>query len=164
MVGEVFDPLRAELDAREDAEFLDHLAGPISPRGTTGWAAVDETISEMRRHFSAAQTGRDYSNVGADAVAVLEALSAAAYDRARHLPEGEDEPPIASTKNRLGRVVEVDFPGEGSTELVSLAKRAIEFAQAVKHNAESNRKRAGVAADSVILLSHLIRRVVEPDS
>lgn len=84
----------------------------------------------MRRHFRAARTEQDYSNVGNDAVAALEALSAASYEHARHGEPGVDEPPIPSTKARLGRVVEVELPGSENAELRKVVRAAIELAQA----------------------------------
>ena len=114
---------------------------------------------ELRRHFHNARTPQDYRNIGNDVVAVLEALSAAAYDPARHLFPGESEPPLAQTKNRLTRIVEVDSEPEGSDELARLARATVEMAQAVKHNAAGSRNRAGVAADAVIQLANIIRRI-----
>ena len=159
MLFDLFEPLHVELEEREDASLRGDLAEPISPRGNTGWAAVDEEIAELRRHFHSASTVQDYRNVGNDIVTVLEALSAAAYDPTRHLYEGETEPPVTQTKNRLGRIVEVDFPAEGSDELVKLAKDVAVFAQAVKHNPDGSRVRAGIAADAVIQLANMIRRI-----
>jgi len=159
MVHELFEPLHEELEQREDDVLKGELAEPISPRRTTGWADVDTEISELRRHFHSAKTPQDYRNIGNDVVTVLERLSEAAYDSSRHLREGETEPPFAQTKNRLARIVETDFPGEGSDELVKLAKSAVELAQAIKHNPGGSRVRAGIAADAVIQLANMIRRL-----
>lgn len=159
MVSEAFDPLIEALEDREDDSLSDELVTPISPRGRTGWELVDTEIAELRRHFHAARSPQDYRNVGNDLVAVLEALGTAAYDRDRHLFAGETEPAADKTKNRLTRIIEVDGASEGSDELVKLAKAAIELAQAVKHNPKGSRMRAGIAADSVILLVHMVRRL-----
>ncbi len=94
MLDEQFDDLHALLDARETDSLTGALADPISPRGSTGWQRVDEELNEMRRHFQTARTEQDYSNVGNDAVAALEALSAAAYEHGRHGEPGADEPPV----------------------------------------------------------------------
>lgn len=160
IVGDVFDGLRDELDRREDLLLQGDLAEPISPDRLTGWPRVDEELAEMRRHFHTASSAAEYSNVGNDAVAVLEAISAAAYDPNRHLREGEEEPGIDRTKQRIGRVIEDGLAGEGSDELKALVAKAIDLAQAVKHNRASTRLRAGVTADSVILLASIVRRVV----
>jgi hypothetical protein len=121
--------------------------------------AVDLEIAELRRHFHAARTPQDYRNIGNDVVAVLEALSAAAYDPARHLFEGETEPPVTQTKNRIARIIEVDSEREGSDELMRLAWASADMAQAVKHNAAGSRVRDGIAADAVIQLTNLVRRL-----
>lgn len=163
MVHDLFGPLLEELERREDDALQGELSEPISPKRSTGWPAVDEEIAELRRHFHSARTPQDYRNIGNDVVAVLEALGAAAYDPARHLLKGEIEPPVAHTKNRLTRVVEVDFKAEGSDELVRLGKASVEVAQAVKHNAAGSRVRAGIAADAVIQLANMIRRLQDRD-
>lgn len=63
-----------------------------------GWAAVDEEISELRRHFLVARTPQDYRAIGNDCVHVTEALSRQVYDASRHLRSGEEEPPADKTK------------------------------------------------------------------
>lgn len=159
MVNELFGPLHEELERREDSLLRGGLAEPISPRKGTGWTAVDVEIAELRRHFHTAQTPQDYSNIGNDVNAVLEALSGAAYDPSRHLYDGETAPRVAETKNRLTRVIEVDCRTVGGAELKRHAKTTIELAQAVKHNRAGSRTQAGIAADAVIQLANMIRRI-----
>lgn len=162
MVAHLFDPVRDALETLEEDAYRRSLANPISPRGRTGWRQVDEEITELRRLFSTAHNGAAYSAVGNNCVRVLEALSAVAYDPARHLPEGEQEPPVAETKKRLDRVVEVELTGSGSRELRKLVRAAIEAAQATKHRTPSRRD-AGIAADSTILLANILRRLRPED-
>lgn len=162
MLDEQFDDLHALLDARETDSLTGALADPISPRGSTGWQRVDEELNEMRRHFQTARTEQDYSNVGNDAVAALEALSAAAYEHGRHGEPGADEPPVPNTKARLGRVVDVELPGSESAELRKVVRAAIELAQATKHRRNGDRRSAGMAADAVLLVVNLVRRAIEP--
>ena len=164
MVNDIFGALLEELEGREDDALRGELAQPLSPSGRTGWTAVDDEIAELRRHFHSARTQQDYRNAGNDVVAVLEALSAAAYDRDRHLFDGESEPPVAQTKNRLGRIVEVDSGTEGSDELTKLAKAPVELAQAVKHNPAGSRIRAAIAANAVIQLADMVRRLQEDET
>ena len=121
---------------------------------------MDDEVAELRRHFQAAQTPQDYRNVGNDCVIVLERLSEAAYSHAQHGRDGEAEPPFANTKARLERVVEVQLPGSSNAELRKLVRSAIEHAQAVKHRTP-DRLHAGVAADTVILLASMLRRITE---
>jgi len=161
---EQFDDLHALLDARETDSLTGALADPISPRGSTGWQRVEEELNEMRRHFQAARTEQDYSNVGNDAVAALEALSAAAYEHGRHGEPGVDEPPVPNTKARLGRLVDVELPGSESAELRKVVRAAIELAQATKHRRNGDRRSAGMAADAVLLVVNLVRRAIEPVS
>ncbi len=161
LLAPLFEPLRDQLEGIEDRSLAGELASPVSPRGRTGWERVDVEVAELRRHFHTARTPQDYRNIGNDVVAVLEALSAAAYDPARHLRAGELEPGPEKTKNRLARIVEVDGGAEGSEELTRLAKATVDFAQAVKHNPGGTRRKAGLAADAVIQLVNLVRRLQE---
>lgn len=160
ILDEIFEPLHKILDEREAGSIASSLATAISPHRVTGWPRVDEEISELRRHFESASTQQDYSNVGNDCVSTLEALSAAAYDHASHGRPGEDEPPVAKTKDRLDRVIEVSLVGKENAYLRKLARASIELAQAVKHRRETaTRTEAGVAADAVILLANMVRRI-----
>jgi len=122
MVQELFDPLHEALERLEEDMLSGELAEPVSSKRATGWPAVDLKIAELRRHFHIARTSQDYRNIGNDVVAVLEALSAAAYDPSRHLFADEAEPPVSQTKNRLTRIIEVDAERDGSVELSRLAR------------------------------------------
>lgn len=164
MVDGQLDALHEVLDARETDALSGALADPISPRKATGWRRVDEELNEMRRHFQNARTEQDYSNVGNDAVAVLEALSSAAYDHSRHGQAGEDEPPVSNTKVRLGTVAEAELAGAESAELRKVVRAAIELAQATKHRRNADRRAASMTADSILLVVNLIRRVREPSA
>lgn len=159
ILADLFDPLHERLADVEAGTVASTLAEPVTSHPRTGWTRVDEEITELRRHFQGAVTTKDYRNIGNDCVIVLERLSEAAYVRERHLEDGEDEPPVASTKNRLERVVQVDLAGSQNAELRKLVRAAIEQAQAVKHGATTSRRYAGVAADSVILLANILRRI-----
>lgn len=155
-----FDALHKVLDEREAGSIVSTLATPVSPQKVTGWPKVDEELSELRRHFESASTQQDYSNVGNDCVAVLEALSESVYDQAKHKRGDEPEPPVDKTKDRLDRFIEVELVGAENAELRKLARATIELAQAVKHRrATVTRLEAGISSDAVILLSNLLRRI-----
>jgi hypothetical protein len=133
------------------------------PRPVTGWARIDEELAELCRHFQIACSEQDYRNVGNDCVIVAEALSRQVYDPDVHLRQSEDEPPPAKTKIRIERYIEDTAPGPDNADLRKLARAAIEFAQRVKHSATSSRREAGIAADTVILLANILRRLEEPE-
>jgi hypothetical protein len=157
----VFDPLHEELAHIEQQSLKSSLVEPISPHARTGWRAVDTEISELRRHFLHARSPQDYRNVGNDCVSVTEALSRQVYDPGRHLRAGEEEPPVSNTKQRLDRFIEEAIPGSDNAALRKLARASIEFAQHVKHSTTPTRREAGLAADSVIQLANLLRRLEE---
>ena len=81
------------------------------------------------------------------------------HQPAAHLREGEEVPPRDKTKQRIGRFVETALPDDA--ELRRLVNAAIELAQKVKHNATPTRRQAGIAADSVIMLANILRRLHE---
>ncbi|HMQ37166.1 MAG TPA: hypothetical protein PKE46_05990 [Micropruina sp.] len=160
-LAELFNPIHESLADLEAGAATNALAAPVTSHPRTGWTRVDEEIAELRRHFQAARTPQDYRNVGNDCVIIIERLSEVAYQPSLHLPTGTEEPPVSNTKFRLDRVVEVDLTGPGNAELRKLARAAIEHAQAVKHRTP-DRRHAGVAADSVILLANILRRITAP--
>jgi hypothetical protein len=162
ILDNVFNPLHDLLADIQAGTLTHELAEPATERPRTGWTHVDEEVAELRRHFREAKTSQDYRNIGNDCVIVLEKLSATAYRKDRHLPAGEDEPPVAKTKARLDRVVEVELDGSSNSELRKLVRAAIEQAQSVKHRTP-DRRQAGIAADSVILLANIFRRLAEPE-
>jgi hypothetical protein len=163
LLSDVFDTAHNKLIDLETESLTSSLANAVSPRGRTGWARVDEELSEIRRHFQAARTPQDYRNVGNDCVTLLEALSAQVYDPDVHLRAGEEDPPIAKTKLRIGRFVEYALPGGNGAALRKLARANIELAQAIKHDDTPSRRDAGIAADAVILLANLLRRLADSE-
>ena len=92
---------------------------------------------------------------------MLERLSEVVFDPDIHLEEGEQEPPVAHTKARLSKFVDHTALGPSNAEIRKVARATIELAQAVKHQGEPTRRNAGIAADSVILLANLLRRLAE---
>ncbi|WP_146085127.1 hypothetical protein [Rathayibacter tritici] len=156
----IFNPLHGLLREREARSITSTLATAISPHRVTGWPRVDEEVAEMRKHFEIASSQQDYSNIGNDCVSLLEALSETVYDHARHQRGDDPEPPVQMTKERLTRYIEVELVGSDNAGLRKLARAAIEFAQAVKHRRSTvTRQESGIAADAVILLANLLRRL-----
>ncbi|SFA45016.1 hypothetical protein SAMN05444374_103189 [Rhodococcoides kroppenstedtii] len=158
MVAELFDPVHTKLIALEDRSF-DALAEPASPRAATGWPAVDEEVRELRRRFQMASTPQDYRALGTNCVGVLEALSRTVYDAEVHLREGETEPPVDKTNMRIERYIEDTLPGKDNEDIRGLTKKSAVVAHRVKHSATATRRDAGIAADAVILLANIIRRL-----
>ena len=159
LLAEHFEPLHARLGQLEDSALASNLAEPVSALTTTGWPRVDEEIRELRRSFRSASAPQDYRAIGTHCVGVLEALSAAVYDPARHLRPGETEPPVDKTNLRIGRFLE-DVVGGAENEAVrAVAVKAAALAHSVKHRDAPTRRDTGIAADAVILLSNILRRI-----
>ena len=157
----LFEPVHLKLARLEDSEIVSTLARPVTSHPGTGWSRVDAEINELRRHFAGARSEQDYRNVGNDCVAVLERLSEAVFDPDRHHQEGETIPPVPNTKLRIGRFVEDAAAGPANQEVRKVARAVIELAQAVKHRSAPSRRDAGIAADSVIQLANILRRLAE---
>lgn len=161
LLASEFGPIHEELVRREDQELAADLVEPVSPRGTTGWPKVDDEIRELRRRFRSAQTPQDYRAVGTHCVGVLEALSRTVYDPERHLREGESPPPPDKTKLRIGRYVEDMAQGSSNEHLRGFLLKAVELAHEVKHRETPTRRDAGIAADSVVVLANILRRLAQ---
>lgn len=159
LLGGLFDVLRDRLAERELAQMRSSLASPVSPHGRTGWPAVDSEIEEMRRHFAVERTPQDHRAVGLGCVAITEAISATVYRHDMHGHSGEAEPPVAKTKQRIEAFVASAAPGPKNAALRKLVRAVIEFAQEVKHSNTPTRRDAGVAADAVILVANVLRRL-----
>lgn len=163
ILNDLFADLHDQLARLEDGEIGSALVVPATSHPGTGWPRVDTEVNELRRHFQAARTEQDYRNVGNDCVAVLERLSEQVYDPAVHLRDGEEEPPVANTKQRLSRFIEDSAAGSSNAEVRKVARAVIELAQAVKHQSAPTRRDAGIAADSVIQLVNILRRLDEDE-
>ena len=161
LLSDLFDAPYAAMMAAHDRALDSTLIEAVSPREKTGWPAVDTELGELRRHFRTATTPQDYRAVGNDCVHVMEALSRQVYDHAVHTPAGEAEPEVPKTKLRLDRYIEARLVGSENAELRKYARAAIELAQAVKHSGTPTRTEAGIAADAVIALANLLRRLAE---
>lgn len=161
LLAEFFDSMHERLDALEQQSLSAALLAPITAHAGTGWPAVDHEVSELRRQFLIAVTPQDYNAVGLVCIRLTEALSATVYDPARHLRPGETEPPVAKTKQRLERYIEDSAPGPGNSTLRKLVRDGIEYAQHIKHCGTPNRREAGIAADTTLLLANILRRLAE---
>jgi hypothetical protein len=162
LLNDLFNDLHRQLEDLETQSLSSVLAAPVTAHARLGWPAVDVELNELRRHFANARTPQDYRGVGNDCVHVTEALSRLVYDPAVHLRPGEEEPPVARTKQRLDRYIDDALPGLDNAPLRRLAKAAIEVAQQIKHSSDPTRTEAGIAADAVILLANMLRRLAEP--
>jgi hypothetical protein len=158
LLAQVFDPLYTRLLRLEEATF-EALVDPVSPRAEVGWPAVDEEIRELRRRFQAATTAQDYKDVGLRCVTVTELLGDAVYDPQKHAREGETPANRGQTKQRFERYIDTVLPGKDNATLRSLARSIVAFSQEVKHTGSPTRRDAGIAADSVILLANVMRRL-----
>jgi len=66
---------------------------------------------------------------------------------------------VARTKDRFNRVVDIDGAGSTNATIRNLARATIEFANHVKHGGTPTRRKAGLAADAVISLANVLRRL-----
>ena len=160
-VGQHFAPIIEALEKAEDDQIRSDLVEPVSPHANTGWARVDTEIAGLRQRFLTATAMQDYRDCGNRSVAVLEALSATVFDPAKHWAAGEKPPPVDKTDLRIGAYIAERMGGKENEELRGLVKKASAFAHKVKHSPRADRVNAGIAADAVILLANMLRRLAE---
>lgn len=163
MVADVFSPLLEQLESIGAFAHINQLADPISPHEKLGWPGVDDHIEELRNRFRSASTVMDYKDVGNRCVGVLEALSAKVYDPAVHGLEDKPEPPVDKTDIRIGAYIDYRLPGSSNEELRGLSKKASALAHKTKHSSQADRTMSGIAADAVILLANILRRLEESE-
>lgn len=159
MLADLFDPVLAALETAQDRASGNEVALPVSPRSELGWPAVDEHIEQLRQRFATASTHVDYKDVGNRCVGVLEALSAVVYDPAVHCPDGKPQPPVDKTDIRIGAYIDQRLPGPSNEELRGLVKKASALSHKMKHSPRADRTTTGIAADAVILLANILRRL-----
>jgi hypothetical protein len=159
-----FEPIEEEILNRSLGTWPDVLITPVSPRDGTGWEAIDAEIRELRQRFAVARTDQDHCAVGAACVRILEHLGEVAFDPASHLTDGAPMPPRDRTKDRFEAVISHAVPGPENDRLRKLARALVEQAQEVKHSRTPSRRDAGIAADCVIALVNVLRRLVDLQS
>lgn len=137
------------------------LAEPVSPHASLGWVTVDEHIAQLKARFRTAVTAIDYKDVGNRCVGVLEAISAHVFEPEIHGIAGKPEPPVDRTDVRIGAYIDARLAGHNNAALRGLSKKASVLAHNVKHSPTADRTSAGIAADSVILLANILRRLQE---
>jgi hypothetical protein len=157
----MFEPIEEEILNRSLRTWRDVLVMPVTPRGGTGWEVIDAEIRELRQRFAVARTEQDHCAVGAACVRILEHLGEVAFDPAIHLTNGAPMPPRDRTKDRFEAVITSAIPGPENDRLRKVARAVVEQAQEVKHSRTPSRRDAGIAADSVIALVNLLRRLVD---
>lgn len=161
ILDEYFRPALDALEEAEERAFRGDLATGISPRGELGWPDVDDHLNQLRMRFRSASTPVDYKDVGNRCVGVLESLSAVVYDPALDCPPGESAPPVDKTDIRLGAYIARRLPGKQNEELRGLVKKTSALAHRMKHSSNADRTTTGIAADAVILLANILRRLRE---
>lgn len=161
IIGQYFDPIIEALEKAEDDQIRADLVEPVSPHANTGWARVDTEIAGLRQRFRTATAMQDYRDCGNRSVAVLEALSATVFDPTKHWTADEKPPPVDKTDLRIGAYIAERMRGRENEELRGLVKKASALAHKVKHSPNADRVNAGIAADAVILLANMLRRLAE---
>lgn len=158
---EFFGHLENHVQDTLEASWTQDLLRAISPHQETGWAAVDDEIAELRRKFSIARTASDHSAIGFQCVRVLEQLAAASYVQGVHGRFASGEPAKGDTKKRFEAIIKAHASGSENEVLRKIARDAVALSQEVKHRHTPSREDAGIAADAVIFLTNVIRRLTD---
>lgn len=159
MLADQFEPVLQALEAAQDRASTNELALPVSPHKELGWPTIDDQIGQLRQRFATASTAVDYKDVGNRCVGILEALSAVVYPSAPYCPSDLPPPPVDKTDLRIGAYIDLRLPGSANAELRGLVKKVSALSHKMKHSPRADRTSSGVAADAVILLANMLRRL-----
>lgn len=162
IIAQYFGPVRSELEDLEEKTYANELASPVSPRDQLGWTTVDQQIEQLRHRFRTASTTVDYKDVGNRCVGVLEELSRILYQPEAHCAPDEKPPPVDKTGIRIGAYIDRRLKGSGNEELRGLVKKVSALSHKIKHSPTADRTTVGIAADAVIMLANILRRLQEP--
>jgi hypothetical protein len=66
---------------------------------------------------------------------------------------------VDKTDLRIGAYIDQRLPGPSNEELRGLVKKASALSHKMKHSPQADRTTAGIAADAVILLANILRRL-----
>lgn len=150
---------------REFIEVLEDnkLTRSLRPHGAVitseSWFEVDTEISELVRKFEAATTSQDYRALGTNCVGTLEALGRAVFD-ADSMNAGESIP-VDRIIPRLEAFMNTYASGSTNTELRSCVRSTATLAHRLKHRSNPTVAMAGVAAEAVIALTNIVKRISE---
>ena len=158
-LNELFRDIEKAIDDLQYQGWEDSLIEPVTPQSSTGWLLVDSEIEQLRQKFAIARTEQDHSAIGNSCVRILESLGDIAFDPEKYLSNGEEVPGRDKTKNRFDKIISFELAGSENEEVRGYARKLVELAHMVKHRATPSRRDAGVAADGVITLANMIRRV-----
>lgn len=161
LIEVAFSSLRTALETLEENRLTKPLSNPIEQQGPS-WPDVDAELRELRRKFGMAVTPQDFRALGTNFIGVLEAVGDAIHSPREDLCEGEKAIPRDKPKIRIERFLERKITLEHST-LKNQVKTTLELAHKVKHSQSPNALMTGVAADSIILLASIIRRIADPE-
>ena len=157
----LFRTTRNALDALEEDRLTKPLTNPVDePR--VSWPEVDTEVRELRRKFEAAVTQQDFRALGTNCIGTLEAVGRVVHDPLRDLRNWETELPYDRIKERLDRYIERQLSGSENEELRKAVKSVIALANRLKHRTAPSALMAGLAADSTILVTSMIRRISDP--
>ena len=70
-------------------------------------------------------------------------------------------PPVDRTDIRIGAYIDQRLLGGSNEELRGLTKKASARSHKMKHSPKADRTTTGIAADAVILLANILRRLEE---
>ena len=159
MIAQYFEPVRSELEDLEERTYANQLAAPVSPCDRLGWTTIDQQIEQLRYRFQTASTTVDYKDVGNRCVGVLEELSRTLYRPEVHCAPDEKPPAVDKTGIRIGAYIDRRLKGPSNEELRGLVKKTSALSHKIKHSPTADRATAGIAADAVIMLANILRRL-----
>jgi|GEM_PF-677847 len=157
----LFHDCRGALDALEEGRLTKPLTNPAD-QPNVDWPEVDNEIRELRRKYESAVTPQDFRALGTNCIGVLEAVGMMVYDPLLDLRGEEKSLAYDRIKDRLNRYIERRLPEDENEELRKVIKATIALANRLKHRTIPDALMAGIAADTTIYVTSMIRRLSDP--
>ncbi len=153
-------PFEALLEALDEPQAR-KLFEPID-QPTTGWAALDDEIAQLRRDAAGMASGLDRGAIGRLCREIFVSLADAAYDEKRHgpLPEPKEGAGGGSVKTRIEAVIATEAVGSNLALLRSVSNKCLDLANRLQHRKNPSDAESMICADATIFVVTAVRRLI----
>jgi hypothetical protein len=121
-VSELINPLIALINTEQVEDYE-----------PTGWARVDRTVGELRKHFASASNEEQFQAIGLLCREALISLAQAVYIRERHPELDGVIPSPTDAKRMLENFIAAQLPGRTNKEVRNHARSALDLASRLQH-------------------------------
>jgi hypothetical protein len=130
----------------------------------SGWAGIDQEVSELRDAFAVARTVSDFKAIGLRSRELLISLGRAAYDASTHVPGEQPVPADDDAKTRLHQIIQFELKGKANADIRNVLREAVRrgwrAACNLTHDRNATYVKAFVVANSSLFLLNAIATLV----